>query len=53
MAAGMTAVHTSLEDAGEGPGAALQVEADVQVQHVREGVVRHAPSRRLPPATLA
>ncbi len=39
--------RTALEDAGQGTGAALQVEADVQVQHVRERVVCHPPPRRL------
>ena len=39
--------RTALEDAREGAGAAFQVEADVQVQHMRKRVVRHAPPRSL------
>lgn len=39
--------RTPLQHAGEGAGAALQVELNVEAQHVCEGVVRHAPPCRL------
>ena len=39
--------HTSFKDAGQSAGAPLQMEADVQIKHMREGVVSNAPARCL------
>ena len=39
--------HTSFKDPGQGASPSLQVEADVKVQNVGEGVVSHTPPRCL------
>ena len=39
--------RTSFKDARQSAGAPLQMEADVQIEHVREGVVSNAPARCL------